>query len=147
MAKFIVTHPFRNVPEFSITVPGKKLDARGVEVDCEVKPAGFERGQTFDLDPSSTDLAVIGLDERKRKIADRLLRFNKVIYMDDPANKGRLETLHKELSFEAEQRKADEAKAKIPTVAEMYSLLQKQASDMGELVKELLKLKGGKATA
>lgn len=117
MAKFKAMRDFLNVPQLDIQVGGKK-------------PAEVKKGDVFEIGDTS-DLAALPPAENTK--ANLVISRNMAIFMDNPANKGRLETLDKQLAEDKAQAEAEAKKPKTPTMEELLGAVVALAKEVTEL--------------
>ncbi len=110
--KFIATRPFKNVRKLAFAVEA----ADGTKT----VPAAVQRGDVFNIG-TTTDFNELARDSEAALKAQWVLHGNMAICMDDTNNKGRLETLQKQITTEREQVARDAKKAKAPTMEDLVS--------------------------
>lgn len=108
MTEWLAMRNFLNVPKLAIAVEGKV-------------PKEVVRGQKFSLGQAEVTADLTTLDPKDNERAQFLLRHNMGIFANDPANKGRLETLTKELATEDAVRRRDAAKPKAISIEELLA--------------------------
>jgi hypothetical protein len=144
MAKFIARRPFANVPLLAVEVLRDvevKEGGKTVKKSQLVKPPGIELGEEFTIGGDVTDLTQLSPQDQTR--VRHLLSGSSecAIFMDDPANKGRLETLSRQLVAKKALEAKEAAAAKVPTLADMFQLLQAQNEQITALVAQLAERK------